>query len=360
MGIVESLFNLTYLSIVLSLGIRLLLEKSKEAKLFVIMAIILGVGYSFHLLPRIISHLSYNGFEINASALSWGKLVTSITMTLFYVLFYHYYKSQSGDCTTAKRNIIYVLALIRIALTVLPQNNWGTISENYMFGIYRNIPFAIMGALLIYWSYKKKDKPGLKNMSICILLSLAFYIPVVLWVDSYPIIGALMIPKTLAYLMIIVFGYRYFVNKFEKKNIIGLSYTFLVMGLIAGVFYREFTKFYKYSDNNHLSKLHVHVLALGFLPMMILYLVVKEYDVKKNLSLRKPLYVFVSGFTFTIVNITLFWIFEIVSASRPIVNKAALKGLSGLGHIFLAIGIVWMVVKIFQNESNITLRSIKE
>ena len=41
-------------------------------------------------------------------------------------------------------------------------------------------------------------------------------------------------------------------------------------------------------------------------------------------------------------------------------NKAALKGLSGLGHILLAIGIVWMVVKIFQNESNITLRSIKE
>ena len=104
----------------------------------------------------------------------------------------------------------------------------------------------------------------------------------------------------------------------------------------------------------------MHVLALGFLPMMILYLVVKEYDVKKNLSLRKPLYVFVSGFTFTIVNITLFWIFEIVSASRPIVNKAALKGLSGLGNIVLAIGIVWMVVKIFQNESNITLRSIKE
>ena len=71
------------------------------------------------------------------------------------------------------------------------------------------------------------------------------------------------------------------------------------MGLIAGVFYREFTKFYKYSANNHLSKLHV-------------------------------------------------------------VNKAALEGLSGLGHIVLAIGIVWMVVKIFQNESNITLRSIKE
>lgn len=360
MGIVESLFNLTYLSIVLSLGIRLLLEKSKEAKLFGIMAIILGVGDSFHLLPRIISHLSYNGFEANVFGLSWGKFVTSITMTLFYVLFYDYYKSQSGDCTTAKRNIIYVLALIRIILTVLPQNNWGTASENYMFGIYRNIPFAIMGALLIYWSYKKKDKPGLKNMSLCILLSFTFYIPVVLWADSYPIVGVLMMPKTLAYLMIVIFGYRYFVNKFEKQNIIGLSYTFLVMGLIAGVFYREFTKFYKYQADNHLSKLHVHVLVLGFLLMMILYLVVKEYDVKKILTIRTPLYVFVSGFTFTIVNMTLSGFYEVVSANRPIIKKAALEGLSGLGHIVLSIGIVWIVVKIFQNESNNTLKSIKE
>ena len=186
MGIVESLFNLTYLSIVLSLGIRLLLEKSKEAKLFGIMAIILGAGDSFHLLPRIISHLSYNGFEANVFGLSWGKFVTSITMTLFYVLFYHYYKSQSGDCTTAKRNIIYVLALIRIILTVLPQNNWGTASENYMFGIYRNIPFAIMGALLIYWSYKKKDKPGLKNMSLCILLSFTFSLLINFVISIYP------------------------------------------------------------------------------------------------------------------------------------------------------------------------------
>lgn len=25
-----------------------------------------------------------------------------------------------------------------------------------------------MGTLLIYWSYKEKDKPGLKNMSLCV------------------------------------------------------------------------------------------------------------------------------------------------------------------------------------------------
>lgn len=154
MAIIESLFDISYLVVVSSLGVRLLLEKSKEAKLFKVMAIILGFGDAFHLIFRVISHLSNGGFEAHQMALSWGKFVTSITMTLFYVLFYYYYRSQSQDVNSSKRNIIYLLALVRIGLTVLPQNGWGTIVENYMFGIYRNIPFAIMGALLIYWVYK--------------------------------------------------------------------------------------------------------------------------------------------------------------------------------------------------------------
>ena len=87
MQIGESLFDIGYLAIVVALGIRLLLENSKEAKLFGIMAILLGLGDSFHLLPRVVSHFSPGGFEANISALSWGKFVTSITMTIFYVLY---------------------------------------------------------------------------------------------------------------------------------------------------------------------------------------------------------------------------------------------------------------------------------
>lgn len=174
MAIMESIFDITYLSVVLFLGIRLLLEKSKNAKFFGVMAIILGVGDSFHLLPKVISHLSYGGFDANVSSLLWGKFITSITMTIFYVMFYRYYSAQSKDNDTNKRNIIYALALIRIILTVLPQNNWGIAQENYMFGIYRNITFAIMGALLIYWCYKNRDKAGLKNMSLYIFLSFVF------------------------------------------------------------------------------------------------------------------------------------------------------------------------------------------
>lgn len=111
MAIFESLFDIVYLGIVLSLGIRLLLESSKEAKLFGIMAIVLGIGDSFHLIPRVISHLSYGGFEAHIIMLSWGKFITSITMTIFYILYYYYYRNQSRDYSLIKK-ILYTFYLL--------------------------------------------------------------------------------------------------------------------------------------------------------------------------------------------------------------------------------------------------------
>ena len=42
MKIFESLFDVIYLSVLVALGVRLLLEKNKGAKLFGVMAIVLG------------------------------------------------------------------------------------------------------------------------------------------------------------------------------------------------------------------------------------------------------------------------------------------------------------------------------
>lgn len=273
MVIFESIFDVLYLSLVIGLGVRLLLEKKKGAKLFGIMAMLLGLGDAFHLIPRVISHLSPLGFEGHGFALSWGQFVTSITMTIFYVLYYYYYRTQSGDKDNRKMYAVYALAALRIALVLLPQNQWGEVPGNYLFGIYRNIPFAILGALLIYWSFKKEEKEGLAHMWLLILLSFLFYAPVVLWSEKFPLVGALMMPKTAAYFMIVVLGYRHFVNEYKSSNILGIAFANLLMGLIGGVFYREFTKFYGYNDPNHLGKLHVHTLVLGFVAMLLIYLV---------------------------------------------------------------------------------------
>ena len=51
-------------------------------------------------------------------------------------------------------------------------------------------------------------KGNFKHLMIAIILSFGFYIPVVLWANVSANVGLLMIPKTMAYVWIVVMGYQ--------------------------------------------------------------------------------------------------------------------------------------------------------
>lgn len=353
MELFESLFDVSYLILVISLGVRLLLEKEKGAKLFGVMAVSLGVGDAFHLLPRIMSHLNPGGFEAYEAALSWGQFVTSITMTIFYLLYYYYYKQMSQNESRKNDFLVYGLVIARIVLTLLPQNEWGQMPGNFTFSLIRNIPFAILGVLLMIWSWQDREKTGLKYMAESIFFSFLFYVPVVLWADTIPIIGALMMPKTIAYVILVVLGYRHFIKDFEAINILKLSFVFLVMGLSAGVFYREFTKFNDFFQKTPLSLIHVHSVAVGFIALLLLYSFLKDIDTTdlKN-DFRIPIFHWVGGLYFTIVTMGVRGISDIVGEGYLPFSDAAFSGIAGIGHIILGIGLVWTVLKIIQYEND--------
>lgn len=349
MAVFETVFDLTYLCTVVMLGIRLLMEKDRGAKLFGLMAVLLGLGDSFHLFPRVFAHFSAGGFAAHAAALSWGQFVTSITMTIFYVLFYFHYRAVSGDRQESKKWAIILLAALRIALVLLPQNEWGTEPGSHLFGILRNIPFAVMGGLLIVWTARHRKTEGLKHMSLLILSSFLFYVPVVLWSNRFPIVGALMLPKTVAYLLIVVAGFRYFIRGFSPINLLNQAFTALVMGLAGGVFYREATKYFGYTGQTHLSMLHVHTLVLGFLFLMMLYLFVRRDGKHLLPGIQKPLRLYLTGLVFTVVNMLAFGMME-MAGSRLLRYTAALSGLSGIGHILLAAGLIWLFSTLLKAE----------
>lgn len=122
-AIVETLFDTVYLISVITFGI-IMIRKSKgnrQFTMFGIMAVLLGSGDAFHLVPRALA-LCTTGLENFTVQLGLGKWITSVTQT--------------------------------------------------------------------------------------IVLSFAFYIPVVLWADVIPMIGMLMIPKTCAYVWTVVIDYN--------------------------------------------------------------------------------------------------------------------------------------------------------
>jgi hypothetical protein len=150
--------------------------------------------------------------DANFAALGFGTLVTSVTMTVFYVMFYQFMRMRYNHAGKIPPSItVYVLAAARIALCLFPQNAWLSADAPRVWGIYRNIPFVLLGAHLIRLVDKEarrhKDR-AFRQAWLAIALSFAFYIPVVLFADAVPVVGMLMLPKTVCYVWLVLMGFK--------------------------------------------------------------------------------------------------------------------------------------------------------
>jgi hypothetical protein len=205
----ETAFNASYLIAVLVIGAYIILSANSGIRLlYGLMAIVLVLGDSFHLVPRIAAAITGDRKRF-IRQLGIGKMITSLSMTLFYVILWHigllnFHLSAFSVWTFC----VYASALFRIALSVMPQNKWAQENEPFDWSIYRNIPFLLLGSLveILFLLHIHTGLSALRWMWLAILLSFAFYIPVVLGSKKYPWLGILMIPKTCAYVWIITMG----------------------------------------------------------------------------------------------------------------------------------------------------------
>lgn len=211
-AIAETIFDVLYLGFALTAGLTMLVKgTSPLVKKAGLMAALLGAGDSFHLVPRSYA-LWTDGLEANAAALGIGKLITSITMTIFYLILYYIWRERYQ---IKERNsltkVMWALSILRIVLCLLPQNQWLLYRQPLVFGILRNIPFAIMGIMIIVMfaqETKKANDQVFRSMPLAVGLSFGFYLPVVLFSGIAPMVGMLMIPKTMAYVWIVLMGWQ--------------------------------------------------------------------------------------------------------------------------------------------------------
>lgn len=125
-AIMETSFDAVYLITVITLGI-LMIRRSRGTKqylLFGVMAVTLGAGDAFHLVPRAVA-LCTTGLGQYTAVLGIGKFITSITMTIFYILLYYVWRLRYRITGHMALTVsVYALALLRIILCLFPQNGW--------------------------------------------------------------------------------------------------------------------------------------------------------------------------------------------------------------------------------------------
>lgn len=202
----EIAFNIFYLSAAVIIGFFLILGKPDHeiSWLAGLMAFTLVAGDAFHLVPRIKAAATGKINELQ-EALGRGKQITSITMSVFYLLLWHLGLAVFSPKISPLWTVaVYTLALTRLILCLLPQNRWSDKNPPPTWALWRNAPFLLQGFLVagLFFLYRTAV-PGLSLVWLAVLLSFIFYLPVVLWATKKPKIGILMLPKSLAYLWLL-------------------------------------------------------------------------------------------------------------------------------------------------------------
>lgn len=211
MRIGESVFSICYLLYDLTAGIIFL--SNGHDRLFLLygsMTLLLCFGDAFHLIPRIIRNIKGETPSV-CHMMNIGLAVTSVTMTVFYVFLYYIWSIINADFiasgsidSNSISIIILAIAAIRIIICLLPQNKWSG-GGNKKLSLCRNIIFAFMGLIEIILFFMAGGGYN-TAMAVCIFLSFAFYMPVTLLAKEKPIVGMLMIPKTIMYMIMIGLG----------------------------------------------------------------------------------------------------------------------------------------------------------
>lgn len=326
----ELFFDSMYLIFVLFLGIRILLLRKSNSGLIGAMTLLLGLGDSFHLIPRIVAQATVDGFEVNAAGLFLGTRISAMTMSLFYLLFYYYIRREMKKTNRTLDILMPVLFLIRIVTVILSFNQAASMD------LISNAPFVLMGIINIALLYRERANKNFGKLYIFLFFSFLFYVPVVLFKNTYPTIGTLMMPKTVMYVLIVWKLYGNLKGAFDKNDLLQFALAYLSFGIFAGAFYREIGKIYPVEVK--MAFLHVHLIVLGFVLLTLAYLLIRDRAFE-NARLKKLLTIYNFGMFFSFSAMFLHGMIDgYVSGDGA---RMGMVALSGVGHILLTVALIW-------------------
>jgi hypothetical protein len=220
----EIIFDIAYLTAIWSIiylmtrSLSTVAVKDRpSAELIRLAFMLLAAGDTGHVGFQVIANLTgtLNAqipvFGASMSLVGLGMLTTAYTVTFFYMVFVYLWKERFHQPDNWFTALLLATGLVRLIFMALPGNEWGRLIPPQPMSLYRNLPLILQGvgilALFLISAYKAND--GLfKWVGWLIAASFAFYLPVILFAQRFPMIGMLMIPKTCAYLAIAWIAYR--------------------------------------------------------------------------------------------------------------------------------------------------------
>lgn len=123
------------------------------------------------------------------------------------------------------------------------------------------------------------------------------------------------------------------------KKLFYASFTYMLVGIASGLFYREFTKLNDFPEGQftQLGLAHTHLLTLGFMVLLIVLALEKVFTISSS----KKLF----GWFFGLYNagVILTSAMLIVHGSLTVLGQESnsmIAGIAGLGHMLITAGMI--------------------
>ncbi len=222
----EISFNIAYLIVIWGLVIAMRQRQAQVApahqsigRLFTGAFALLALGDTGHVGFRVWAYAlgdldaTIRLFGLNLGLVGLGALATAITVTIFYVLVQVIWQRRFGKPYGWFGWLLFGSVVVRFALMIPTANQWNAQVPPQPWGIYRNLPLMVQGLGIAYLILRdaiaERDR-AFTWIGAMIVASYALYMPVIFFVQQVPIIGMLMIPKTMAYVAIAFIGYAHY------------------------------------------------------------------------------------------------------------------------------------------------------
>jgi hypothetical protein len=231
---VEIGFNVTYLLTIWVMVLLMIVRRSCVhpgdrcvARLWTLAFALLAAGDTGHVGFRVIAY-ALGGLDASSSlfgaSIGWvglGALSTAVTVTLFYVVLLWVWRERFDRPFAAIGKIGLGAAVVRLVLMGFPQNAWQQPVPPRTWSLVRNAPLVVLGLSTAYLMLRDARASGDRIFAWIgglILVSYVFYAPVILLVQQIPWVGMLMIPKTLAYVVMAWVGYQGLYTRTESAD----------------------------------------------------------------------------------------------------------------------------------------------
>ena len=130
------------------------------------------------------------------------------------------------------------------------------------------------------------------------------------------------------------------------KKSLKLSLSYLIIGLLLGVYYREATKAMSFSGDTMLSVVHTHLLILGATFFFIVAICCKVYNIDSYKHFNKFLILYNVGFIMVITMMLVRGSLQVFNVAISSGIDGMISGFAGISHITLSAGLVFFAVVI--------------